>query len=237
MIRVVVVEDQPLVRGGIVLLLKGAGDIEVVGEAADGQSAIDQATQLRPDIVLMDLRMPGMDGIEATRILTGSQGTVRVLVLTTFDDDPDVLGALRAGASGFLTKDSAPTRLTDAVRSVAAGDAWLDPSISGRVLRALQQVPHELAWSPALVDVLTPREQEVLALLAQGLSAADISDRLVLSDATVKTHLHRILMKTGCRDRAQAVVLAYRTGLVAPEPNSVSYRSSNNVSLRQCLTR
>lgn len=218
--RVVVVDDDPLVRGGVVMLLHGYDDLEVVAEAADGTSALAVVHDADPDVVLLDLRMPGMDGIEVTRRLTQdppgdrADRLAKVLVLTTFHDEELVFGALRAGASGFLVKSSAPGHLVDAVRSVARGDSWLDAAIAGQVLRALHQVPHPTAWSRTAVDALSPREQQVLAQIAHGLSNAEIAEQFVVSEATVKTHVHRILMKTGCRDRAQAVVLAYRSGLV-----------------------
>jgi DNA-binding NarL/FixJ family response regulator len=221
-IRVLVAEDQPLVRGGVVMLLQGHEDLEVVGVAEDGRTAIEAASRLLPDVVLMDIRMPGMDGIEATRALTHEPPTgsgdriVRVLALSTFGDEESVYGVLRAGASGFVLKDSAPRDLLAAVRALASGDSWLDPLVAPHLLRALQHVPQAVAWSPALVAQLSVREREVLSLIAHGMSNAEIGERFVISEATVKTHVHRILMKTGCRDRAQAVVLAYRSGLVNP---------------------
>ena len=220
MIRVLVVEDEPLVRSGIAALLGGHEDIEVVAEAADGLTAIAQAASVEPDLVLMDLRIPGVDGVEATRLLTAetvetrTDRLLKVLALTTFTDDESVYGVLKAGASGFLVKSSAPAHLVEAIRAVAGGDCWLDSSVAGRVLCALHHVPHPGNWAPGLIDQLSPREQEVLALMAHGLTNAEISGRFTLSEATVKTHVHRILMKTGSRDRSQAVVLAYRSGFV-----------------------
>ncbi len=222
-ITVLVVDDQPLVRAGLAMLLSAEPDIDVVGEAGDGAQAVEQARLLGPDVVLMDLRMPGVDGIEATRLLAGDpvhdadpDRLTKVLVLTTFNDDDAVYGALRAGASGFLLKHAAPADLTAAVRSVAAGGSWLDPAVAGTVIRALATVPRAGEGLGGLVGRLTPREREVLVLVATGLSNTEISQRLVLSEATVKTHVARIVMKTGSRDRAQAVALAYQSGLVVP---------------------
>ncbi len=226
MTRVLVAEDQPLVRGGIVMLLSGHDDIDVVAEAADGNQALHEASATKPDLVVLDLRMPGLDGVEVTRRLVsdppqgeGADQLVKVLVLTTFDDDDSVYGALRAGASGFLMKDGAPRHLVEAVRAVAAGDSWLDPSIAGKVIRVLHDTPRAGSWSSELVDRLSPREREILVLIAHGMTNSQITDQLTLSEATVKTHVSRILMKTGCRDRAQAVVLAYRSGFVSAPPS------------------
>lgn len=220
-IRVLLADDQPLVRAGIAMLLSTAEGIEVVGEAGDGSAAIAAAQQLRPDLVLMDLRMPGMDGIEATRRLTSADDRadhlVKVLILTTFDDDDAVYGALRAGAHGFLLKHAVPEELVRAIRRVADGDAWIDPSVAGKVISALSAPA--TSGSPGLsarLARLTPRETEVLVQMAQGLSVVEISQLFVLSEATVKTHVARILMKTASRDRAQAVALAYQSGLVTP---------------------
>ena len=212
-ISVVVAEDQPMVRAGIAMLLAAQPDIEVVGEAANGAEAIVLARSLRPDVVIMDLRMPGTDGIAATRTLAEDNADERdrltkVLVLTTFDDDELVHGALRAGASGYLLKHAAPQDLIVAVRRIAAGDAWIDPAAAGQVIAALAGSAPLGDDPPETVERLTPREREVLVLMAEGLSNADIRDRLVLSEATVKTHVARIIMKTGSRDRTSAVVLA-----------------------------
>jgi DNA-binding NarL/FixJ family response regulator len=219
-VSIVVAEDQRLVRAGIVMLLGAEDDLEVVGEAADGREAVDLARSRDADLVLMDVRMPGMDGVAATRLLTADHAdpdkVVRVLMLTTFDDDDAVYGALRAGASGFLLKHAAPQDLITAVRRVVAGEAWIDPAVAGKVIAALARQPGPGVASPELLARLTPREREVLALMANGLSNREITERLVLSEATVKTHVARVLMKTGSRDRAQAVVLAYQTGLVTP---------------------
>jgi DNA-binding NarL/FixJ family response regulator len=219
-VSIVVADDQPLVRAGIAMLLRGEEDFEVVAEASDGQEAVDLARLHRPDLVLMDLRMPSMDGVSATRLLT-AEGShpdqlIKVLILTTFDDDEAVYGALRAGASGFLLKHAAPRDLITAVRKVAAGEAWIDPAVAGKVIAALAAQPGSADVSSELLERLTPREREILTLMAHGLSNAEIRDRLVLSEATVKTHVARVLMKTGARDRTQAVVLAYQTGLVTP---------------------
>jgi len=217
-ISIVVADDEPLVRAGIVMLLRAEPGLEVVGEASDGREAIQLAQSHRPDLVIMDVRMPGMDGVTATRRLTAESDDpdrlTKVLILTTFNEDEVVYGALRAGASGMLLKHAVPKELISAVHRVAAGDAWIDPSVAGRVIAALAATPQFRDSSPQLLSALTPREREVLVLMAHGLSNTEIKDRLVLSDATVKTHVARVLMKTGSRDRTQAVVLAYRSRLV-----------------------
>jgi DNA-binding NarL/FixJ family response regulator len=221
-ISVIVADDQPLIRAGIVLLLQAQPDIVVVAEAADGREAVDLARARLPDVVLMDVRMPGVDGVSATRELCQDRPVAagfplpKVLVLTTFDDDQAVYGALLAGASGYLLKHAVPQDLIAAVRSVAAGNAWLDPAVAGKVIHALAGVPRVGQAIPELVARLTPREREVLVLMAEGLSNAEISERLVVGEGTVKTHVSRVLMKTACRDRAQAIALAYRCGLVVP---------------------
>ena len=220
MIRVLVVDDQSLVRTGFRMILDAEPDIEVVGEAGDGLEALERFRQTRPDVVLMDVRMPRMDGVEATRHLAGPQVAepARVLVLTTFDLDEHVYDALRAGASGFLLKDVPPEELAAAVRVVAAGEALLAPSITRRLIAdfARRPAPHaDGATAPALAT-LTDREREVLVLMARGLSNAEIATSLHLGETTVKTHVGRVLMKLGLRDRVQAVVLAYETGLVLP---------------------
>jgi len=219
-IPIIVADDQAIVRAGIVMLLRAQENFEVVGEASDGRQAVDAARSLRPDVVVMDVRMPGMDGITATRLLAEDRNDTdhltRVLMLTTFKDDDAVYGALIAGASGFLLKHAAPRDLVTAVRRVAAGESYVDSAVLGTILGALRQLPRPGRDSPQLLQRLTPREREVLVLMAHGLSNAEITDRLYLSEATVKTHVARILMKTGSRDRTQAVVLAYQTGLVVP---------------------
>lgn len=216
MIRVLIADDQALVRGGFHSILAGQDDIEVVGEAEDGNEAVELAERLRPDVVLMDIRMPGLDGIEATRRI-GARGIVtRVLVLTTFDVDEYVYEAMKAGASGFLLKTAPPRQLADAVRTVAAGDALLAPSITRRLVEQFVRRPPPGATVPPGLGELTERERDVLQLLARALSNAEIAAELVVSEATVKSHVNRILTKLNLRDRAQAIVLAYETGLVEP---------------------
>ena len=218
-IRVLIADDQPLMRTGFRMILDAEPDLEVVGEAADGAEAVRLAAGARADVVLMDVRMPGMDGIEATRRLAGDgvQDPVRVLILTTFDLDEYVLSALRAGASGFLLKDVPPEDLVDAIKVVAAGDAQLAPSGTRRQLdRFAASLPDPAATRPAALDTLTARELEVLGLVARGMSNAEIAEHLVVSETTVKTHVGRVLAKLNLRDRVQAVVLAYETGIVRP---------------------
>ena len=215
MIRVVVVDDQELMRVGFRMVLGAQEDMEVVGEAGDGRAAIALAEELRPDVVLMDVRMPVLDGVEATKAITAA-GTSKVLVMTTFDLDEYALSALRSGASGFLLKDTPPAHLVSALRSVASGDAVVSPSVTRRLLdRFLGQSGGELRDAKVL-DALTDREREVLVLVAQGMSNTEIARKLFLSEATVKTHVGRVLSKLDLRDRVQAVVLAYETGLVRP---------------------
>lgn len=220
-VTVVVADDDPLVRSGVAMLLRSAADTEVVGEAADGAAAVALARDRRPDVVLMDLRMPGTDGIAATRALTAERAEdpdllTRVLVLTTFHDDDAVHGALRAGASGYLLKHTAPTDLVPAVRRVAAGDSWLDPAVAGRVIAALARTDPDHDDPDEQLSRLTAREREVLTLMAHGRSNDEIAAGLVLSGATVRTHVNRILMKTGTGNRTNAVILAFRSGLVDP---------------------
>ncbi|OPF70845.1 DNA-binding response regulator [Streptomyces antioxidans] len=219
-IRVLIADDQMMVRQGFTVLLNAEPDIEVVGQAVDGADAIAQVAELAPDVVLMDIRMPGVGGIEATRRLTepASGATVKVLVLTTFDLDEYVYEALRAGASGFLLKDASADELAHAVRVVAAGDALLAPNITKRLIGEFSRVTAAAPRGPlrARVGDLTERETEVLTLIAQGLSNAEIAERLVVAEQTVKTHVSRILFKLGLRDRTQAAVFAYETGLVRP---------------------
>jgi DNA-binding NarL/FixJ family response regulator len=216
MIRVVVADDQALVRGGFRLILQTQPDIEVVGEAADGREAVARTREQRPDVVLMDIRMPGMDGLEATRRLMTTQNPPRVLMLTTFDLDGYVYDALRAGASGFLLKDVRPEQLADAVRAVATGDTLLAPAITRRLVEQYLRRPPPGARTPLGLGELTDRELDVLRLVARGKSNQQIADTLFLGESTVKTHLTHLFAKLGLRDRAQAVVLAYETGLIQP---------------------
>jgi DNA-binding NarL/FixJ family response regulator len=214
--RVVLADDQALVRGGFRMILDARPDIEVVGEAGDGAEAVEIVERLRPDVVLMDVRMPEVDGLEATRRIVASGSPTRVIVLTTYDVDDSVFAALRAGASGFMLKDVRPAELVEAIRVVAQGDALLAPSVTRRLLdRFADSLPGPATPLPDLAD-LTEREGEVLRLVALALSNAEIAERLVVTEATVKTHVSSILRKLGLRDRVQAVVLAYDLGLVRP---------------------
>jgi DNA-binding NarL/FixJ family response regulator len=215
-IRVLLCDDQALVRSGFRLILESREDIEVVGEAEDGREAIELAQRVDPDLILMDIRMPNVDGVEATRRLVTGGSRARIIVLTTFDLDEYVFESIRAGASGFLLKDVQPTQLVDAIRVVAAGEALLAPSVTRRLLdRFARTLPGEEKPPPELVS-LTERELEVLKLLASGLSNAELAERLFLSETTVKSHISSVLRKLGLRDRVQAVVLAYEAGLVRP---------------------
>ncbi|MFD4240221.1 response regulator [Streptomyces sp. NPDC058525] len=216
-IKVMIADDQMMVRQGFTVLLNAQPDIEVVGQAVDGADAVAKTGELGPDVVLMDIRMPGMGGIEATSVITGAPGaTVKVLVLTTFDLDEYVYEALRAGASGFLLKDASADQLAEAVRVVAAGEALLSPNITKRLITEFSRLGAPRAPSRARIDELTERETEVLTLVAQGLSNAEIAAHLTVAEQTVKTHVGRILVKLGLRDRTQAAVFAYETGLVRP---------------------
>jgi DNA-binding NarL/FixJ family response regulator len=216
-IRVLVVDDQELVRAGFSVILDAADGIAVVGEAANGESAVAAAAAQHPDVVLMDIRMPGMDGLAATRLITaGSPGAPKVVILTTFDLDDYVYEALRAGASGFLLKDSPRHDLIAAVRAAAGGDALLAPSVTRRLIEAFARRPPETTPSPSRLASLTARERDVLMLLARGRSNAEIAMALSVSEATVKTHVGNLLAKLGLRDRVQAVILAYETGLIVP---------------------
>jgi DNA-binding NarL/FixJ family response regulator len=217
-IRVLLVDDQALIRAGFRMILDAEEDIEVVGECADGTQAVDSARRLGPDVILMDIRMPEMDGIEATRRIAAASGDQlrRVLMLTTFDLDEYVYDALRAGASGFLLKDVPAEQLVDGIRVVAQGDALLAPSVTKRLIREFARSTPATREAPPTVEELTPRELEVFRLIARGMSNAEIAEELIVSETTVKTHVARVLMKLSVRDRVQAVVLAYESGLVLP---------------------
>jgi DNA-binding NarL/FixJ family response regulator len=213
---VLLADDQALVRGGFRLILDAQEDLEVVGEADDGRAAIEAARSLRPDIVLMDVRMPELDGIAATRVIVSEQLASHVLVLTTFDEDRVVWDAMAAGASGFLLKTAPPVQLVDAVRTVAAGEALLAPTVTRRLIEEFVRRPPPGDQSPERLAALTDREREVMALVAAGLSNEEIAAKLFVSPATAKTHVSRAMIKLGARDRAQLVVLAYEAGLVRP---------------------
>jgi DNA-binding NarL/FixJ family response regulator len=215
-IRVLIVDDQELIRIGFRLFLQTRGDLEVVGEAADGREAVERAAELRPDVVLMDVRMPRMDGVEATARLTAAGRPPRVLILTTYDLDEYVFGALRAGASGFLLKDAPRERLLEAIHVVHQGEALLSPSITRRLIEDYADRTDPVRPSPDLLTALTPREREMLLLVAQGLSNQEIAARLVVTEATVKSHVGSVFAKLHLRDRVQAVVLAYEHGIVVP---------------------
>jgi len=216
--KVLIADDQALVRTGFRMILDAEDDIEVTGEAADGLEAIAAAKSTRPDVILMDVRMPNMNGIEATRQLVDKDDVepIRVLILTTFDLDEYVYDALRAGASGFLLKDAPPEDLVHAIRVVARGDALIAPSITKRLIEEISQRPAHQGAPPEALESLTQRELEVLQLMARGLSNHEIAEELFVSETTVKTHVGRVLMKLGLRDRVQAVVLAYESGVVRP---------------------
>lgn len=214
MIRLLIADDQAMIRSGLRMILESETDLEVVAEADNGQEAVRLARRDRPDVVLMDIRMPEMDGIEATAQITGASPEVKVIVLTTFDIDDYVYGALRAGASGFLLKDAPADELIGAVRVVAGGDALIAPSVTRRLIAEFAARPE--ATTPVGLDDLTEREREVLALVARGLSNAEIAEELYLGETTVKTHVSNTLTKLGLRDRVQLVVAAYESGLVKP---------------------
>jgi len=213
-IRVLIVDDQALVRAGFRMILEAQPDLEVVGEAGDGSTAIDAARTLRPDVVLMDIRMPGVDGIEATRRLTEAGVPGKIVILTTYDLDEYVFDALAAGASGFLLKAARPEDLVQAIRVVAAGEALLAPSVTKRLIEEFAKRPEPALRKPKQLDSLTEREREVLQELAGGFTNAEIAQRLHVSETTVKTHVAHLLDKLGLRDRVQAVILAYEAGLV-----------------------
>jgi DNA-binding NarL/FixJ family response regulator len=219
-IRVVLVDDDALMRAGLEAILSSDGAIEVVGEASDGRDAVERVRELRPDVVLMDVRMPGLDGIAATREIVATMPETRVVILTTFEDDEYIFGALTAGASGFLLKRTSPELLLEAIKAVAAGDSLLSPSVTRRVIDRMAALPSAEAVLDRRVDRLTAREREVLEQLARGLSNAEIAEALVIEESTVKTHVKRILMKLGLRDRVQAVIFAYESGLTRPGPKS-----------------
>ncbi len=216
-VRILLADDQPLLRTGFRMVLGGEPDLDIVGEAGDGAEAVDLARRLLPDVVLMDIRMPRLDGVAATRAIVEAKLPVRVLILTTFDLDEYVVGALRAGASGFLAKDVPADDLVNAIRTVAAGEAVVAPRILKRLLdRFADTLPDLDAPPPRALDTLTEREREVLVQVARGLSNAEIAKALTVSETTIKTHVGHVLTKLGLRDRVQAVVLAYETGLVRP---------------------
>ena len=227
--RVLLVDDQPLVLAGLDMLLTPVADIEVVGRAGDGAEAVALAEQLRPDVVVMDLRMPVLDGVAATVRITADEGESKVLALNTFEDEALMFEALRAGASGYLLKHAAPTEIADAIRRVHGGGVWIDPTMTAKIIDVLRSRVTAAGAGAAttvasdadrarIAEVLTPREQHVLRLVADGLSNRDIGNTLVLAEATVKTHVARILMKTGSRDRAAAVALAWRSGFAQRSP-------------------
>lgn len=217
-IRVVLADDQPLVRAGFRVLLEAEDDITVVGEADDGAAAVELAEGTRPDVVLMDIRMPGVDGLEATRRIAANPDLsgVKVMILTTFEVDAYVFEALRAGASGFLVKHTQPAELLRAVRVIAAGDALLSPGVTRRLIADYTARPARASATPTAMELLTEREREVVALVAEGLSNHEIAAELVVATGTARTHVSRAMMKLGARDRAQLVVFAYQTGLVTP---------------------
>ena len=231
MTRVLIADDEDLMRAGLVELLTTDPDIEVVGEAATGRGAIDLAQRLSPDVVLMDVRMPDLDGIAATRELSQAAPETKVLILTTFQQDDYVFGALRAGASGFLLKRTRPEELIAAVHTIAVGDSLLSPSVTRRVIDRMAQQPTPELADPAGLEALTPREREVFELVARGLSNREIAGTLVVEESTIRTHVKRILMKLHLRDRVQAVILAYETGVnrpaVSAEPTRPPGRATN----------
>jgi DNA-binding NarL/FixJ family response regulator len=215
-IRVLLADDELLVRSGLAMLIDAEDDLMVVGEANDGIQAVSAVADLRPDVIVMDVRMPRMDGVDATRRIVAGTDPVAVLILTTFDDDTAVYQALRAGASGFILKNAAPGKLAEAIRVVAGGDAYLHPTVARRLIDDFAARPDPALPTPEQMQVLTDRELEVLALIAHGLTNAGIAEHLYVTEATVKTHLGRILMKLSLHDRAQAVTAAYKSGLVKP---------------------
>ena len=228
MIRVLLVDDQALLRAGLRVLLESEHDMAVVGEAGDGEEAVSLARETRPDVVLMDISMPRVDGVEATKRIAADDSLegVRVLILTTFESDEHVFDALRGGASGFLAKDSDPADVVTAVRAVASGDAQLSPSVVRRVIEEFVAWPERRLSSPSQLDELTAREREVMGLVAYGLTNHEIAERLVVSPATAKTHVTRTMVKLHARDRAQLVALAYQTGLVVPGAPALEFATN-----------
>jgi DNA-binding NarL/FixJ family response regulator len=214
--RVLIADDEDLMRAGLIELLTADPEIEIIGQASTGREAIEQARRLAPDVVLMDVRMPDLDGIAATRELSQVAPSARVLILTTFEQDDYVFGALRAGASGFLLKRTRPEELIAAVRTVAAGDSLLSPSVTRRVIDRMAQQPTPDLADQTKLDELTPREREVLELVARGLSNREIATALIVEESTIRTHVKRVLMKLDLRDRVQAVIFAYETGVNRP---------------------
>jgi DNA-binding NarL/FixJ family response regulator len=215
-VRVLIVDDDELMRAGLRGVLSNDAAIEVVGEAGDGRDAVYRARLLKPDVVLMDVRMPDLDGISATRDVLAAFPDVKVVIVTTFEEDDYIFGALSAGASGFLLKRTRPEELVAAIHTIAAGDSLLSPSVTSRVIRRMAQHPAPDASRDARLDELTPREREVLELMARGLSNGEIATTLVIEESTIKTHVKRILAKLAVRDRVQAVIFAYETGLTPP---------------------
>jgi DNA-binding NarL/FixJ family response regulator len=224
-IRVLVADDQSMVRAGFRMLLAGEEDIEVVAEATNGREAVDKAARFRPTVILMDIRMPELDGLEATRRILAADDAARILILTTFDLDEYVYEALRAGASGFVLKDDSPEQLLAAIRTVAAGDALLSPTITKRVIEKFAHLPRP--EPPKGLDELSERELEVFRLIARGLSNGEIGEELFISETTVKTHVTHILQKLGLRDRVQAVVLAYQTGVFEADARRLGSREES----------
>jgi DNA-binding NarL/FixJ family response regulator len=217
-IQVLLADDQQLVRTGFRVLLEASGQVEVVGEAADGAEAVTLAARLRPQVVLMDIRMPGTDGLAATRAITSDPdlARVRIIMLTTYEEDEQIFAALRLGASGYLVKDASTEELLHAIEVVANGEALLAPAVTRRLIEAFATGPQPAAYDPAALAMLTDREREVLALVGAGLSNDEVAERLVISPLTARTHVSRILTKTGARDRSQLVVLAYESRLIQP---------------------
>jgi DNA-binding NarL/FixJ family response regulator len=226
-IQVLVADDQSMVRAGFRMLLGGEEDIEVVAEASNGQEAVDKAARFHPSVVLMDIRMPELDGLQATKRIIAADNGARILILTTFDLDEYVYEALSAGASGFVLKDDPPEQLLAAIRTVAAGEALLSPTITKRVIRQFTRIPRPTP--PKEFDELTSREQEVFRLIASGLSNPEIAQELYISETTVKTHITHILQKLNLRDRVQAVVLAYQTGIFEAEPRRPGSRAESPI--------